>query len=452
MKTSQLAKIIKGVAYGQDVEFAQISIDTRSLQPGDVYIAIIGEFKNGHEFIPQAIAAGASCIVCEKPQNGITLPYIVVNNTVQALQDVAAYHRLQMSARVIAVTGSCGKTTTRSLLESIFAQAGRTHASQGSFNNHLGVPLTLLALKPEHQFFVAEIGANHVGEIAALVPLVKPDVAVITNVAPAHLEGFGSLTNIAQAKAEIYGGLLEEGVAVMNADDEFAQFWLDLNKQRKVIRFGIKHDADVMADGIRVDTTGHASFTLILPGSVSDVTLPLIGEHNVYNALAAAACGYALGLTAEQIQRGLEQAAPVKRRLIEMKTAQGVVVIDDSYNANPLSTEAAIKLLVHRSKDPIFVFADMKEMGQDAQDIHAQIGQKAKALGVARLYCYGELAKQTADAFGSGAFHFSDKNALIEELKKHLSSSQTILVKGSNSMKMNEVVEAIVDARPVPSA
>jgi UDP-N-acetylmuramoyl-tripeptide--D-alanyl-D-alanine ligase len=443
MQSKQIAQIVDGMMHGDEVSVKKISIDTRTLELGDVYIAINGEFKDGHDYIPQAIEAGASCVISDRDLN-IPVPYIKVADTLAAFQALAAAHRQQIHVKTIAVTGSCGKTTTRALLESVFAQAGNTHASKGSLNNHLGVPITLLELTTEHKYFVAEVGANHKGEIASLIPLIQPDVAIITNVGPAHLEGFGSLANIAEAKSEIYEGLNDDGIAIVNADDEFAHLWLHLNKQHKVISFGIKHDADVMADDIHIDEGGYATFTLVLPQSVIEVKLPLIGEHNVYNALSAAAAGYALGLTAQQIKQGLEQAQSVTRRLIEKQTPAGMTVIDDSYNANPVSTEAAIKLLVHRSKQPVFVFGDMKEMGADEADIHSKIGEKAKALGVSKLYCYGELAKQTAQAFGDGAFHFENKDALIEELKHNLSAKETVLVKGSNSMKMNEVVEALV--------
>lgn len=446
MNASHIAQIINGTLHGSDVTIKNISIDTRTLLPGDVYVAIKGEYKDGHDYIPQAIEKGAACIITAKTLN-ISEPFIVVADTLAAFQQLAAAHRNDIDVKTIAVTGSCGKTTTRALLESVFAQAGHTHASKGSLNNHLGVPLTLLALKPEHDYFVAEVGANHMGEIASLIPSIQPDVAIITNVGPAHLEGFGSLANIAKAKAEIYGGLRNEGTAVINIDDEFAQFWLHMNKNRKVLSFGIKNDADVMADAIEVDERGRPRFTLVLPQSVTDIKLSLFGEHNVYNALAAAAAGYALGLNPLLIKAGLEQAQGETRRLVEKQTPAGITVIDDSYNANPLSTEAAIKFLVHRAKQPVFVFGDMKEMGDDEIDIHLKIGEKARQLGVSKLYCYGDLAKQTAAAFGDGAFHFEDKNALIEELKNNLSPEETVLVKGSNSMKMNEIVEALVGGK-----
>ena len=443
MTAEQLASIAHGTLYGENVSLSRFSIDTRSIQPGDVYVAIQGEVHDGHQFIPEAIARGAACVMTQH-QLDDAIPHIVVADTLKAFQQIAAHHRQQYHPQTIAVTGSCGKTTTRALLASIFSEAGHTHASKGSFNNHIGVPLTLLGLEPDHQYFVAEIGANHMGEIATLVPLVMPDVAIITNVGEAHLEGFGSLTNTATAKGEIYSTLSAEGTAVINMDDQFAHFWLQLNQGRRIMSFGIKHEADVMAEDIRLSETGCPSFTLVLPQTVISVQLGLIGEHNVSNALAAAAAACALGLSPQQIKNGLEKAAGEQRRLVEKLTPEGAVIIDDSYNANPLSTEAAIRLLVHRAKEPVLVFGDMKEMGDQEVEIHIRLGETARSLGVSRLYCYGELAKQTAVAFGEGAFHFTDKNALIEELRQNLSPQQTVLVKGSNSMKMNEVVTALV--------
>lgn len=449
MKSSVLAKIIGGTLIGPDVTLTGVSIDTRTLQAGEAYIAIMGEFKDGHDFIPQAIQAGAVCIVAQRDCPEVST-VIRVNDTTRALQQIAFAHRQQHNLRTVAVTGSCGKTTTRVLLQHILSQAGVTHASRGSFNNHLGVPLTLLQLQPQHEFFVAEIGANHPGEIAALVPLVQPDVAIITNAGPAHLEGFGgTVEHVARAKAEIYDGLSDTGIAVINADDAFAPFWLKRNAHRQKIQFGIHQVADVMAKAIHMDEIGHPRFTLVLPSQTVDVQLSLIGQHNVYNALAAAAGAYALGLSADQIQQGLMSAAPEKHRLIELKTPEGVTIIDDTYNANPLSTEAAIRLLVHRSAAPVLVLGDMRELGENAETLHHQLGQTAKALGVLHLYGYGECAKHAVDAFGRGAFHFHDKNALIETLKRDCVPSQTILVKGSLSMRMGEVVQAMVDPQPL---
>ena len=443
MKLSELAVIMGGELIGNDADVGSFSINTRTLQFGDVYFAILGEQHDGHEFIQQAIERGASCLVVNSQQSQHT--QIIVADTTIALQKLSAYWRDQSRVQVIAVTGSCGKTTTRAFLECVFGEAGDTHASVGSFNNHIGVPLTLLGLKPQHDYLIAEIGANHLGEIAALAPLVRPDVAIITNVAPSHLEGFGTLENIATEKAAIYTGLTDAGTAIINADDAFADYWRTLNKDRKIITFGVQSAADIVAKDIEIDPQGLTSFTLVMPQAAKRITLKVMGEHNVKNALAAAAAGYALGLSMEQITAGLEIALPEKRRLVEQTLPMGAQLIDDTYNANPLSTKAAMQLLVQRTGKPILVFADMVELGEDAVALHTCIGEQAKELGVDTLYAYGDLAKYTTTAFGNKGFYFDDKDALIKALQASLSKDQVILVKGSNSMKMNEVVAGLVN-------
>ncbi len=442
MKLSRISDVLNGKLLGHDADVHSFSIDTRTLQPGDLYFAIRGESLDGHAFVANAVEKGASCLVVDR-EISTSAPCIIVSNTTQALQKLAAYWRQQSSAKAIAVTGSCGKTTTRAFLKSVFSEAGSVHASIGSFNNHIGVPLTLLGLKPSHDYLIAELGTNHRGEIPALTPLVKPDVSIITNVAPAHLEGFGSVENIAIEKAAIYSGLSDTGVAIVNADDAFSEEWSDLNRQRKVITFGVTSPADISAKNITMDTSGVATFVLVLPSVEKSVTLAMMGKHNVMNALAAAAAGYALGLSIDQIAAGLEKATTEKRRLVEIKLPIGAVLIDDSYNANPLSTEAAIHLLVSRPGQSVFVFGDMGELGTDAVKLHTDIGRTAKECGVDTLYACGNLTKNTVDSFGDRGFYFSDKQALIEKLRENLTKEQVILVKGSNFMKMNEIVEGL---------
>lgn len=444
MNLEDIATITNATLMGKSKEIRALNIDTRTLQAGDVYVALRGESLDGHQFVVEAKERGAAAAIVDHVMD-LDLPQIIVENTEQALQQLAAHHRQQMAVKAIAVTGSCGKTTTRAFLQHIFEQAGSTHASVGSFNNHVGVPLTLLQLKPVHQFLVSEVGANHMGEIAQLIPLVQPDVAIITNIAPVHVEGFGSLDNISRAKAEIYSGLSADGCAVVNHDDHYADFLKSVNHNHRVVTFGIKHPSDVMATDLHFDARGLASFQLLLPHHQPEsIQLRLFGEHNIYNALAAAAAGYALGLTIEQIKRGLEHTEAVHGRLVEKQLANGAVVIDDSYNANPLATKAALNILVNRSGERIFVFGDMKELGADAKSIHADIGCYAKALGIEHVFCYGELTQETVAAFGQGAIHFRDRQQLIDALVSMLKSDQTILVKGSHSMRMDIVVNALL--------
>lgn len=440
-----MASITGGMLVGASTDVKAVNIDTRTLQAGDVYVAFRGENLDGHQFVNAAKELGASGVIVDHALD-IDIPQIIVTSTEQALQRLAAHHRKQMAVKAIAVTGSCGKTTARAFLQHIFEQAGSTHASVGSFNNHVGVPLTLLQLKPIHQFLISEVGANHMGEIAQLIPLVQPHVAIVTNIAPVHLEGFGSLDNISRAKAEIYSGLSTDGFAVVNNDDHYANFLKEVNQNRHVITFGIKHPSDVMATDIHFDEKGLASFKLLLPNHQSAlIQLRLLGEHNIYNALAAAAAGYALGLSIEQIKKGLEQTEAVYGRLVEKKLENGAVVIDDSYNANPLATKAALNILANRSGERIFVFGDMKELGSDAKSIHADIGCFAKSLGIEHVFCYGDLTQETVKTFGQGAIHFNDRQLLIDTLASMLKSKQTILVKGSHSMRMDIVVNALLE-------
>lgn len=445
MKLTQAAQVLHAAFRGQDAEFSGVSIDTRTLKPGQLYWALRGEQFDGHDFIKNAFQAGAVGAVVSQDVAG-DFTTLKVTNTRQALADLARFHRQQFPIPIIAVTGSCGKTTTRALLANVFSQAGNVLFSVSSFNNEIGVPLTVLQLKPEHQYAITEMGANHAGEIAFLTHIVHPDVAIITNAAQAHLEGFGDLEGVACAKGEIFQGLGPQGVAVINTDDAHADFWRQLAGSRRIVTFGVDHPADVSARHIQFNELGQPSFELIINGQTAPVQLQLMGGHNIHNALAAAAAGHALGLSLSAIQAGLSAATAEKRRLIEQRSPEGAVIIDDSYNANPLSVRAAIQLLAHRAGERILVIGDMRELGEDAPQYHQQVGLEAKNLGIEQLYCYGDLTRHAANAFGKKAYFFADRNALIQALKPHLREQVTVLIKGSNSMQMDRVVAALKES------
>lgn len=444
MKLTQAAQILHAEFRGQDAEYSGVSIDTRTLKPGQLYLALRGEKFDGHDFIKNAFQAGAvGAIVSQDVPEGTTLK---VANTRQALAELARFQRQQFPIPIVAVTGSCGKTTTKALLTSVFSQAGKVLSNVSSFNNDIGVPLTLLQLSPEHQYAITEMGANHAGEIAFLTHLVHPDVAIITNAAQAHLEGFGDLEGVACAKGEIFQGLGPHGVAVINADDAHADFWRQLAGSRRILTFGVDHPADVSARNIQLNELGQARFDLVIGSQTAAVQLQLMGEHNIHNALAAAAAGHALGLSLSAIQAGLNAAAAEKRRLIEQRSPEGAVIIDDSYNANPLSMRAAIQLLAHRSGERILVIGDMRELGENASQLHQQVGTEAKNHGIEQLYCYGDLTRHAATAFGKKAYFFADRNELIQAIKPHLREQVTVLIKGSNSMQMDRVVAALKES------
>jgi len=444
MKLSKTAEIIGGSLQGQDSEFQSVSINTRTLLPGDLFFAIRGPNFDGHDFVEQAAEKSAVAAVVSAPSSA-SIPLLMVNDTRQALADLAAYHRMQCPATMISVTGSCGKTTTKALLSSIFSQQDQTLSNASSFNNEIGVPLTLLQLKPEHRYAICEVGANHPGEIATLTHIVKPDVAMITNAAAAHLDGFGDVEGVACAKGEIFQGLNADGIAVINADDAHANFWKKQVGDHRVITFGIHHKADVMATDIRFDSQVQPTFRLVLPNGETDVTLQLIGEHNVMNALAAATAAYAQGISIDKIKMGLESANAVSRRLVEKVGYAGATIIDDTYNANPLSTSAAISLLAKRKGDSVFVLGDLLELGDRADQFHTELGQQAEQNGIHRLYCFGEHSRYAAEAFGENAYHFEDQEELLKALRDYLNENVTVLIKGSNSMGMDKIAKALME-------
>jgi len=448
MKTSKIAKILHATLEGQDQEYSGVSIDSRSLKPGNVYIALKGEQFDGHDFVEAAAAAGAAAAIVSKPGN-YSLPIILVNDTHQALMDWATVYRQQFNIPVIAITGSCGKTTTRAITDSILSLVGPTLASQGSFNNNIGVPLTILQLTPQHQFLVQEVGANHPGEIAELMKILKPTISVVTCVAPVHLEGFGSIEGVAAAKGEIYEGLGPEGVAIVNADQPYYAFQSDFWKTRKDPSFhpkdfGQRGPAHIEAQNIHLDQSARARFELCMGSEKTEVQLQLIGEHNVTNALAAAAIAEACHVPLTVIKEGLENAKAEKMRLQAKSGIKSSQIIDDSYNANPIAMLAALKVLSHHAEPRVFVVGDMRELGPDAERYHSELGQQAKEHNVHSLYCYGPLSKSAAESFGENAHWFENIAELINNLQECLQPGSTILVKGSRSMGMDRVVKALV--------
>lgn len=444
MKLSQVAKTVSSSFNGRDEEFESISTDTRTLQPGALFVALQGLRFDGNNFVKEARERGAVGALVTRVVE-IELPLILVGNTLTALAQLADYQRKQMQLPIIAVTGSCGKTTTRALLANIFRQCGNVLASERNLNNSIGVPLTLLRLRAEHNYAVIELGASRPGEISHLTQLVKPAIGIITNAAPAHLEGFSSISGVAKAKGEIFQGLSENGVAIININDCFANFWHGLVGKRRIITFGINHPADITAKNIKMNTAAQPAFQLITPKEEINIQLPLIGVHNVANALAAAAAAYAEGLPLITIKSGLEAVAAVKGRLTEQKGYRGAIIIDDSYNANPLSVSAAIDVLAKRKGNSILVFGDMLELGENCYQFHREIGERALQSGIQKLFCYGNFTQLTAKTFGKNARHFNRQNQLLSVLKDQLNENCVVLIKGSLAMNMSRIVKALME-------
>jgi UDP-N-acetylmuramoyl-tripeptide--D-alanyl-D-alanine ligase len=442
MLLSEIAAITEGKLEGPDREVFSFSTDTRELLPEQLFFAINGMQYNGHDFLPAACekkAAGA--IICQPLQ--LPISTIQVKDTRLALGQLAKHHRSSFNMPIIAVTGSCGKTTTKTLIGNILKEMGPTLTPQKSYNNDIGVPLTLLQLNKQHKYAVIEMGANHEQEIAYLSKLAQQTMALITNVAPVHLEGFGSIENIAKAKGEIFEALPSHGTAILNADDVFFDFWLKNVTSNRKLTFGIQNKADISANNILMDDEGQPSFELVYPDGKIHIHLPLLGQHNVMNALAATAAAFAVGASQSAIEKGLSQAVPVAKRLARYQGLQGTLVIDDSYNANPLSVTAALQILAHSKGVKVFVFGDMGELGQYQEKFHQEMGEKARHFGIDKLYAYGKLSRLTVSAFGNKGIFFEDQASLIQALKKDLHPDMVILVKGSRSMRMENIVEAI---------
>ncbi len=444
MTLSEAADCLGGRFVGSDVLFRGVSSDTRTLPVGALYVALSGDRFDGHDFITAARHAGAVAALVEHPVED-PIPQVLVDNARLALGTLAAVWRNRFAGPLVAVTGSNGKTTVKEMIRAILAHNGPTLATVGNLNNDIGVPLTLLRLEPSlHRTAVVEMGANHPGEIAYLAALACPTVALVNNAAPAHLEGFGSLRGVAEAKGEIYGALPTGGVAVINADDPHAPLWHSLAKGHSVVTFGINHPAAVSATIQEVlGATQGTRFVLQTPLGACDLTLALPGRHNVLNALAATATAISAGASLEAIRAGLTNVDGVAGRLRPCLGRNGAQLIDDTYNANPASLRAALEVLAAVPGERCLVLGDMGELGPDAATLHAEAGEIARALGIERLLGCGRLSQEAVDAFGSGANHYPAIEPLVAALEKELCPGWTVLVKGSRSAGMDRVVRLL---------
>ena len=441
---SEICRWLGVAAPGATFLVKGFSIDTRTIAPGEIFFAIKGDSLDGHDYIDQAVEQGAVAVVTQKWVS-TTVPVIQVTDTTKALGQVATAIRQLYSPKTVAVTGSCGKTTTKAMLANILRIAGPTLVPEKNYNNQWGLPLTLFNLNETHKFAVLELGADHVGEIATLTAIAKPDVAILTCAQPVHVEKFGSLENIVKGKGEIFQGLPdEEGAAIINADDVHADYWRGLIKPtQRIITFGIHNAADVSAQDIHMDELSQPSFTLIYKSQRIPIKLNVMGEHNIANALGAAAACFALGISTETIQRGLGEMSPVAGRLVRKMGLNGALLIDDTYNSNPHALKAALAVLAANPKDKILVLGDMLELGEQAEKLHYEAGTLAREAGVKKLYAYGPLSVEAVKAFGTGASHYETHEALTEALKKELSNETAVLFKASRGMKLEKIVQAV---------
>ncbi len=448
MKLSEIASAVQGDLIGNDRMIESIGIDTRSLQPGDLYIAIKGENFDGHDFINAAKEAGAAALVVERRFETDLPEVIVPKNTRLALAEIAGAWRSRMPVKVVGVTGSNGKTTVKEMIAAILSVNDEVLFTRGNLNNDIGVPLTLLRLDENHRYAVIEMGANHRGEIAYTSRYAKPDVSIITNAGAAHIEGFGNLQGIAEAKGEIIESLSSDGTAILNRDDRFYDFWLRLADGRKSVSFGTNPIADVYAENIdfRVhDREFETAFDLVTALERMPMLLKLAGLHNVTNALGAAAAALQFGIGLEQIREGLAAIKPVTGRLQPIVGRHGNIIIDDSYNANPSSLKAALEVLVQCGGEPWVVLGSFGELGKESPALHREIGELCREMKIVRLLATGPDAGHCVDAFGEGATFFSTQEELIADLQRRLTGRETLLIKGSRARKMEKVAAALVE-------
>ncbi len=441
MQLTEAAQLLSARQTGADVPFRGVSTDSRRPMRGALFFALQGPNFDGHAFVDAAREQGAAAAAVSKPCTSV-LPQIRVSDTRLALGQLAAHWRSRFDIPVVAITGSNGKTTVRTMTAAILARCGRALSTQGNLNNDIGLPLTLAGLAAEDRFAVIEMGANHPGEIGYLTGIARPTIGVVTNAGPAHLEGFGDVRGVARAKGELFAGLGADAIAVINADDSFAPLWRTLAAHCRCVEFGLNADADVSAQW-QGDAAGSAIELATPQGSIA-LRLPLPGRHNVMNALAAATVAQLAGAGLDDIRQGLEALVPVAGRFNIHRLPGDITLIDDTYNANPGSLQVALDVLAQAGCDTWLVLGDMGELGAGATELHRHAGAQARVAGVSRLYGLGELAHAAVDGFAGPGAAFDTLEQLLDGLRDDLRGPLHILVKGSRRMRMERVVDALL--------
>lgn len=445
MSLSELAGQLDGKLLGADASFSSLSTDSRAIAAGDAYLALVGERFDGNDFVEQAAAAGASAAIVSRT-NKLDLPQLLVADTHLALAQIARENRQRSRARVVALTGSQGKTTVKEMIAAILSRAAPTLSTLANLNNTIGVPLTLLRLEQEHRYAVIEMGANRKGEIAFSTTAARPDVAMITNASDAHIEGFGSLQGIVEAKGEILDGLEGQGVAVLNADDPNVDQWITRAGDNHVVLFSYENaggGSSFYARKVSVAAEGGIAFELESPLGSVPVELNMLGKHNINNAVAAAAAAIEAGANLEQVRLGLADVRPVAGRMNPLPGVSGSQLIDDTYNASPSSFFAAIDVLTTFKRKKILVAGDMRELGPDSDEGHVAVGRYASAAGIDELWAVGKDSALTITGFGERGKLFSDQQQLIDACQAIASDQIVFLVKGSRGAKMDVVVTAL---------
>ncbi|HHF4138208.1 TPA: UDP-N-acetylmuramoyl-tripeptide--D-alanyl-D-alanine ligase [Haemophilus influenzae] len=450
LSTVQLAQILQAKLIGdENVQVAEINTDTRKSVSNSLFFALKGEKFDAHQYLDQAVSQGALALVVQQENSSILVPQLVVKDTRIALGELAKWLREKINPRTVAMTGSSGKTTvkemTASILQHTAADSEAVLFTNGNFNNDIGVPLTLLRLTEKHRFAVIELGANHQNEINYTTKLVQPNAALINNIAPAHLEGFGSLVGVVQAKGEIYRGLTKNGVAIINAEHNHLDIW-----QKEISNHAIQYfnGKDYSVKNVQGNEQG-STFTLVSPQGEIDISLPYLGEHNVKNALAATALAMNVGATLADVKAGLEQRSQVKGRLFPIQVTPNLLLLDDTYNANKDSLCSAIDVLKNYDAFRILCVADMKELGENSLAIHREVGQYINLVNLDLVCSYGNESAVISEAVLGK--HFTDKTEMVDFLvpliENQLQQNKKVVVlgKGSRSMKMEDVIYSLKD-------
>lgn len=443
LRLSELVGPLEASLVGGDAVFDAVSTDSRQLPPGCLFVALRGEQFDGHDFLPAVDMGGAAAALVSTAAD-IALPQLLVRDTQRALGRLGAYNRSLYQGPLVAITGSSGKTSVKNMASAVLARRGPTLATEGNFNNEIGVPLTLLRLEQSHQFAVVEMGAAALGDIAYLCELGRPSVSVLLNAMPAHLEGFGSVADVARAKGEIFDGLDRGDVAVINADQPWADDWRRRAAPADILDFSLTGTAAVCLLEQRSLGIEGSAFRMATPAGEMSATLALPGQHNIANALAATAIGLACGLTPEEITAGLADVRPVAGRLSAQRNAGGVLVVDDCYNANPGSVRAAIDTLAAAPGRRTLVLGAMRELGPDSARMHAEMGEYARQSGLDGFWGVGEDLRPAVAAFGDNARWYPDCDTAEQYLHGAFTVGDVVLVKGSRGARMERLLQALM--------
>lgn len=443
---NELLSVVPGATLTAPASFSGVTTNSKTVEAGNLFVALRGERFDAHDFIADVAALGAAAVVVERLPDGLPIPALIVPDTRYALGQIAQLWRKRFTMPLIGVTGSNGKTTVKEMIAAILSAAfGTDHflATRGNLNNEIGVPLTLFNLNAQHRAAVVELGMNHPGEIARLTEIALPTVGVVNNAQREHQEFMASVAAVAAENGSVISGLSEEGCAVFPADDEFAPLWTSYAGSRRLITFALDKQASVTAQWRATDFG--SEIKLNARGEQVSFVLSAAGQHNVRNALAACAATLAVGINLEIIARGLSAFTPVAGRLQKKQATNGAIVIDDTYNANPDSVRAAIDVLANAPAPRTLVLGDMGEVGSEGVAFHEEIGEYARARHIDQLFTVGELARHASRAFGRPARHFETMETLNEEVAS-VPPGASVLVKGSRFMKMERVVQKLTGA------